>query len=104
MKTFNVVMTREVEAYRVYEFEVVTNNEKEALELIKDGMVEPFRSHTYVGGMSNDVMVEEINKTSPCDSERIAGIINEVLGEGFYYECEDEEYESHADGEENLKQ
>ena len=117
-RKFKIVVTREIDAYRFEQFEIEAPNIKDALTLLKEGMVEPFQSFPYVANVSRHLMIEEVQGIMPSDDEGLAEKVDEILGEGHYYEKDeeemtgekeaesrwhDEESEDYADGEENLK-
>jgi hypothetical protein len=120
-RKFKIVVTREIDAYRFEQFEIEAPNIKDALTLLKEGMVEPFQSFPYVANVSRHLMIEEVQGIMPSDDEGLAEKVDEILGEGHYYEKEDDEDEEeitgipngdtmsdtddddYADGEENLK-
>ena len=104
-RKYQIVVTREIDAYRFEQFEIEAPNIKDALTLLKEGMVEPFQSFPYVANVSRHLMIEEVQGVMPSDDEGLAEKVDEILGEGHYYEKNDEEEEDddYADGEENLK-
>tara|TARA_R100000808_G_C2150165_1_gene158804 strand:+ start:2670 stop:3035 length:366 start_codon:yes stop_codon:yes gene_type:complete len=103
-KRFKIVATREIDAYRFEYYEIEASNEKQALTLLKEGMVEPFQVYPYVAAISPHRMVEDVQGVIPSKDKNLAKKIDEVFGEGHYYPSDTEEEEKdYADGEENLK-
>jgi len=103
-RKYQIVVTREIDAYRFEQFEIEAPNIKDALTLLKEGMVEPFQSFPYVANVSRHLMIEEVQGVMPGEDKGLAEKVDEILGEGHYYEKDkEEESDDHADGEENLK-
>ena len=105
-RKFKIVVTREIDAHRIEQYEIEAPNIKDALTLLKEGMVEPFQSFPYIANVSRHLMIEEVQGVMPACDKGLSDKVDEILGEGHYYKEEDDEDESddYADGEENLKQ
>ena len=98
-RKFKIVVTRDIDAYRFEQFEIEAPNIKDALTLLKEGMVEPFQSFPYVANVSRHLMIEEVQGVTPSDDKGLAEKVDEIFGGGHYYEKDEEEMTGEQEGE-----